>query len=223
MSRARASSGEVRRMAAKVKTRVTAASTILGTAWRMDSLRRSASVVARLSRSPVPTDSTVDSGRPRTRRTNPSRVAARTRSPSSVACTLAARASRAWTTRMATKARARTSTRAVLVPAATDSTRWPSSRGPVRLATRAVPNSSRVRARRPALPRTKSPTQARTSARSASGRRPGAGPAPSAGAGVGAVAVAVLVMSGLLARGRGGRPGRAGGRGRRRPATAGCR
>ncbi len=230
-SRPSPSSGEVIRMAAKVKTRVTAASAMRGTAWRMLSFSRSASVVARLSRSPVPTASTSDRGSPSTRRTKFSRVRARTRSPSSVAWVRAARARRAWPTRMATKARASTSTWPVVVPSLTDSTRCPSSRGPIRLATRAAANSPKVTASRRPSPRRKTRVQARTSARPASGSLPppdgpvGPGTAEASGP-AGGTSVGVVVMRALLPGGRcrrGRAPRRGGPRGRRRLATVGCR
>ena len=61
-SQATASSGAVRISAASTSTAVTAAMIISGTAWRTAHESRSTSVVARVTRSPVPARSTAPRG-----------------------------------------------------------------------------------------------------------------------------------------------------------------
>lgn len=77
-----ATSGPFSSSAPTVNPPTTMATRVSGIAYRADVLSVSTSRDARVTRSPVPARSTVDSGSARTRSTNSSRSSASTRSPS---------------------------------------------------------------------------------------------------------------------------------------------
>ena len=111
------------------KTAVTTAISISGTANRTLCESASTSRDVRVSRSPVPARSTVDSGMASVRSTKSSRSSASTRSPSRAEASVANRVSTDCATTKPTMASATLSTVVVVVPCRIASTSWPISHG----------------------------------------------------------------------------------------------
>ncbi len=133
----RPSSGPVSSSAPIAKQPVTEAIRISGTANRTLVESAATSREVRVSRSPAPARSTVDSGRASVRRTNSSRSSASTCSPRRAEAKLATRTSTACTRMKPAINRITVSTRVRVVPRWIDSTRSPISRGLTRPATAA--------------------------------------------------------------------------------------